>query len=377
MQIFLKRLFVAGAFALSLWTNSISAQNAESRISKEVTVFERGMAGYPNMRIPALIQTPEGALLAFAEGRVGGDAGDIDTVMRRSEDGGETWSALQVVWGDGENTCGNPAPVVDEATGTIWLFLTWNYGPDHESKIMTGESRYPRKVFVTHSKDDGRTWSVPEDLSATLRHPDWRWYATGPCNGIQLKRGPHAGRLIIPANHSDRATSQRSSKTYRSHIIYSDDHGATWQLGAIHEPFTNESSVVELADGSVMDFMRSYHNTGLRSVATSSDGGASFGLTRFPCELVTPVCQASAIRWQWPDSESEKSVIAFSSPKGNRRENLTLWLSEDEGRTWPVEHTIYKGPAAYSCLTRIDDERLGLLYEKDNYQKIVFLILKP
>ncbi len=325
------------------------------------------------MRIPALVQTPSGALLAFAEGRVGGDSGDIDTVIRRSEDEGKTWSDLEVVWGDGENTCGNPAPVVDEQTGVIWLFMTWNFGPDHESKIMTGESRYPRKVFVSQSKDDGYTWSCPKDLSETLRRPEWRWYATGPCNGIQLKSGPHAGRLIIPANHSDKATPRRNSKTYRSHIIYSDDHGATWQLGAIHEPFTNESSVVELADGSVMDFMRSYHNTGLRSVAVSSDGGESFGLTRFPCELLTPVCQASAIRWRWPDSG--QSIIAFTSPKGGRREQLTLWLSEDEGQTWPIERTLYEGPAAYSCLTRISDHQLGVLYEKDNYEEIVFRVI--
>ena len=344
----------------------------------ESVVFERGKDGYPNMRIPALIQTPSGSLLAFAEGRVGGDAGDIDTVMRRSDDQGKTWSELEVVWGDGVNTCGNPAPVVDHDTGDIWLFMTWNYGPDHESKIMTGESKYPRKVFVSHSTDDGKTWSCPKDLTDTLRLPDWRWYATGPCNGIQLTRGPHKGRLIIPANHSDKATSNRSSRTYRSHIIYSDDHGTTWNLGGVHEPFTNESTVVELADGSVMDLMRSYHNTGIRSVAVSSDGGESFGLTRFPCELVTPVCQASAIRWTWADSDSDsdsssgKSVIAFSSPYGGKRERLSLWLSYDEGKTWPVRRSIYEGPSAYSCLTRIDDKTLGVLYEKDNYQTIVF-----
>ncbi|MBH55450.1 MAG: hypothetical protein CMI18_14050 [Opitutaceae bacterium] len=101
------------------------------------------------------------------------------------------------------------------------------------------------------------------------------WYATGPGNGIQLTRGPHNGRLVIPANHSDRITAERDSKTYRSHIIYSDDHGKSWRLGAIQEPLTNESTVVELADGSVMQNMRSYHGKGNRAVAVSEDGGIS------------------------------------------------------------------------------------------------------
>jgi sialidase-1 len=336
----------------------------------EQTLYRKKTDGYPNVRIPSICVTTKGTLLAFAEGREGGDAGDIDTLVRRSEDHGKTWSPIAVVWNDGKNTCGNPAPVVDAETGTIWLFSTWNVGSDHEGMIMAGKSKDIRRVFASKSTDDGKTWSTPKDLSETLRRPEWRWYATGPCNGIQLTRGPHKGRLVMPANHSDKVTEKPTPATYHSHVIYSDDHGETWKLGGVHESLTNESTVVELADGAIMQNMRSYHGKHNRAAAISNDGGLTFEKQYLDDALQSPVCQGSLLRYSWP--EEGRSRILFASPAGKGREAMTVRLSYDEGKTWPVSKLLHPGGSAYSNLVRLANGRIGLLYEKNEYAEIVF-----
>lgn len=129
----------------------------------EQDLFLGGSGGYHTYRIPSLIVTRKGTLLAFAEGRKAGrgDTGDIDMLMRRSLDGGETWSPQQVLWDDGINVCGNPTALVDETTGFIWLLLTWNRGDEHEGDIILKKSEDTRRVFVMHSEDDGQSWSNP------------------------------------------------------------------------------------------------------------------------------------------------------------------------------------------------------------------------
>ena len=335
----------------------------------EQPVFISGTEGYPRFRIPASVVTTNGTLLAFCEGRTGGDSGNIDIVLKRSTDGGKTWGPLQVVWNDGGNTCGNPAPVVDHETGEIWLLLTWNLGTDHEKTIMAGTSKEVRHVYVTHSRDDGLTWAKPERISDTTRQPHWRWYATGPVNGIQLTRGAHRGRLLIPANHSDHS---QGGHPYRSHVIYSDDHGKNWKLGGIEEDRTNESSVAELSDGSVLHAMRSYHGKNRRAMAVSRDGGSSWGKVYLDPALETPVCQASLLRYSWPENAAKgaKSRLLFSSPAGSSRTHMTVWLSYDEGKTWPVRKLVYAGGSAYSNLLALPDGRIGLLYEKDGSKTI-------
>ncbi|MBK1876147.1 sialidase family protein [Pelagicoccus mobilis] len=334
-------------------------------------LFRSGMDGYNNIRIPALCVTTQGTLLAFAEGREGGDAGDIDLILRRSEDGGESWSQVKVVWDDGANTCGNPSPVVDRETGIIWLFMTWNLGSDGEREIMNGESEHPRLVWLSRSEDDGRTWSRPKEMPH-LRELDWRWYATGPCSGIQLERGLRKRRLVVPANHSVATKGEAEASAYRSHVIYSDDHGETWELGGIQEPLTNESSVAELADGRVMQNMRSYHGKGNRAVAVSEDGGQAFGEVYLDDGLESPVCQGHLLRYSWP--EEGRSRLLFSSPAGSERSNLTIRTSYDEGRSWSMGTLIYEGPSAYSNLARLPNGRVGLLAEvgvKNPYESIV------
>ena len=332
-------------------------------------VFVRGVDGYHTYRIPAIVVTRKGTLLAFCEGRKtgGGDAGNIDVLLRRSTDQGKSWSKPQVIWDDGGNTCGNPCPVVDLDTGVIWLPLTWNAGADREGQIMAGKSRDVRHVYVTHSRDDGLTWATPKRISDQARKPHWRWYATGPGNAIQLMRGPHQGRLLIPANHSDH--SDPTKHPYRSHVFWSDDHGKTWELGGVHEDRTNESAVVELADGSILQSMRSYHGKHNRAMSVSRDGGRSWGEVYLDDALQTPVCQANVLRYSWP-GKSGRSRILYSSPAGSDRTHLTVRLSYDEGKTWPVSRLIYEYRSAYSNLVALPDDRIGVLYEKDGYARI-------
>ena len=335
-------------------------------------VFTAGRDGYHTYRIPAITVTKRGTLLAFCEGRKSGrgDAGNIDLLVLRSTDNGRTWSKPQVIWNDGDNTCGNPAPVVDQSTGVVWLPMTWNLGSDHEREIMAGSSKDVRHVYVTHSKDDGVTWAAPKKISESVRLPHWRWYATGPGNAIQLTRGKHAGRLLIPANHSDHSDPDRHP--HRSHVFWSDDHGESWHLGGVHSDRTNESAVVELTDGSIRQAMRSYHGKNRRAMSVSGDGGATWSDDYLDEALDTPVCQANILRYSWPDDASRggKSRILFSSPRGRKRTNLHVWLSYDEGKTWPISEQIYAGGSAYSNLVVLPNGRIGVLFEKDDYKSI-------
>ncbi len=360
-------LFAAGqAFS---WPQS---KNQDSKKLSQVDVFVSGKDGYHTYRIPAIVVSKKGTLLAFCEGRKSGrgDAGNIDLLLSRSSDGGKTWTKPQIVWDDGKNTCGNPCPVVDQQTGSIWLLMTWNLGSDTERQIMADKSKEARHVYVTHSKDDGKTWAKPKKISKSVRKPHWRWYATGPGNAIQLTRGKYKGRLLIPANHSDHSDPKKHP--YRSHVFWSDDHGKTWQLGGVHADRTNESTVVERKDGSILQAMRSYHGKNRRAMAVSRDGGKTWGKLYLDKALNTPVCQASILRYSWPDEKEKgsKSRILFSSPKGRGRSQMTVWFSYDEGKTWPVQRLLHKGSAAYSNLVVLPDGKIGVLYEKDGYRKI-------
>lgn len=341
-------------------------------------LYVSGTNGYDTYRIPSLLVTHEGTLLAFCEGRKSGrgDSGDIDLLVKRSQNGGDSWSRQQIVWDDGANTCGNPCPVVDEQTGTIWLTMTWNHGQDKESQIMQNTGKDTRRVFITHSTDDGMAWSDPREITETTKRPEWRWYATGPGVGIQLQHGPWRGRLVIPCDHS--VVSPEDPTGYNSHVIFSDDHGQSWQLGGAIRPAVNECQVVELADATLLMNMRNYDRSATtRAIATSRDGGMTWSEVRHDPALVEPICQASLVRYDsWP--EGGQDCLLFSNPAHGQtgvRRDMTVRMSRDGGRTWPVERLLWPGPAAYSCLATLPDGQIACFFEAGSanpYERIVF-----
>lgn len=334
---------------------------------RQTEVFISGQDGYHTFRIPAVITTPKGTVLAFCEGRKSGrsDTGDIDVVLKRSFDGGKTWQNLQTVWDDGANTCGNPCPVIDRETGTTWLPLTHNLGQDTESQIQSRTSQGSRTVWITKSTDDGATWTKPLEITASVKNPDWTWYATGPGVGIQMS----GGRLIIPCDHV-----LADSKARNAHVIYSDDHGRSWKLGGTAGPQCNECQIAELSNGSLQLNMRSYHGKNCRAVATSKDGGVTWSEATLDPALIEPVCQASLLRYS-KTQEGGKSWLLFSNPASLKRERMTVRLSRDDGQSWPSSGLLHAGPSAYSCLTVLSDGSIGCLYErgeKSPYERITF-----
>jgi len=337
-------------------------------------VFVAGQQKYAAYRIPSLVVAADGALLAICEGRVNSksDTGNIDIVVKRSTDEGVTWSDAKVLWDDGENTCGNPCSVLDRSTGKLHVLLTHNPGSATEQDIIGRHNVGERTVWATSSIDDGQTWEAPRQITAEVKRREWTWYATGPGCGIQLERGERAGRLVIPCDHNG------ADGGRYSHIIYSDDQGATWRLGGVTpEDDVNECEVVELADGSLILNMRNYDRAvQSRQVAFSDDGGESWRDQRHAPELIEPICQASIRRIEWPSDDSP-GMIAFSNPADfAKRRSMVVRASGDDGRTWPAQVELHAGSSAYSCLARLPNGDVGCLYEADRYGRIVFARVK-
>jgi sialidase-1 len=349
---------------------------AEQPRPQGVPLFVSGQDGYHTYRIPALAVTTQGTVLAFCEGRKNGtgDTGDIDLLLKRSTDNGKSWSAQQILWDDAGNTCGNPCAAVDRDTGTVWLLSTWNLGADHEPQIIAGTSQDTRRVFVLRSDDDGATWSAPAEITSAVKRPDWTWYATGPGSGVQLAHGARAGRLVIPCDHIEAGT-----KRYYSHVIYSDDHGATWALGGrTPDHQVNECEMVELTGGRLMLNMRNYDRSKKnRQTAVSADGGLTWTDQRFDPALPEPICQAAVERFRWPGTEGA-GVILFSNPASqSARVNMTVRASFDDGATWPASRVLFEGPSAYSDLAVLPDGQAACLYEAglgNPYQSIVLAV---
>jgi sialidase-1 len=369
--------------------NSVAAADeaaskpTESGLLGKSTLFTENVDGYVSYRIPAVVVTKKGTVLAFCEGRANprgplNDTGEIHLLLRRSTDGGKTFSPQQVVWQDGKNTCGNPCPVVDRSTGTIWMLMTHNLGEDREPELTHGTSKGTRTVWVTSSDDDGITWASPREITNDIKKPEWTWYATGPGVGIQMEHGPHAGRLVIPCDYVTKGGDPDKSN---SHVIYSDDHGKTWKLGG--EPATtgyNESQIVELEGGKLMLNMRNIARKppekapSERGVAISNDGGETFGAAHHDPTLIEPHCQASIVRYTW--AEQGKSRILFANPASTTRKKMTVRLSYDEGTTWPVQKQIFDGWTGYSSIVPLPDGSIGLLVEageKEKYERIDFI----
>ncbi|GGV38607.1 hypothetical protein GCM10010277_25880 [Streptomyces longisporoflavus] len=345
--------------------------------------FRAGREGYASFRIPAVVRTNSGTLLAFCEGRVGSqeDFGNIDVVLKRSTDGGRTWGALQVAAKNGDNLAGNPAPVVLD-TGRILLVHVRNAAAATEDAIRRGKvsAANGRRIWVQHSDDDALTWSAAREITGQVKKANWRWYATTPGHAIQLGEGTAAGRVVVPANHSlpPTGTDDGTEGKYNGgHCLLSDDLGQTWRIGYVDDNTdgyvnVNETTAAELPGG------RLYFNTrndspapGTRGDAYSADGGQKLVKPFRPqAGLVGPVVECSVLQLRTPD------VLLFSGPADpGFRALMTVRRSRDGGITWQDAYTVDGLPAAYSDLVRIDDEAVGLLYETGDfsaYETITF-----
>lgn len=361
-----------------------------------VTVFQNGQDGYKIFRIPAMVAAANGDILAFCEARTGGDASEIDLVLKRSSDQGKTWQALEVVQenndfrklyeGTGkEISVGNPAPVVDlmdkQHPGRIWLPFTVEND----------------RVFVTFSDDHGKTWAAPLDITASVKLKTWGWYATGPIHSIQLAQGAHQGRLVVPCDHRIGKAGQDKGVN-GAHAVISDDHGQTWKLGAIDDTYddglnANETAVVELNDGRLYFNTRDQHGKakGSRGEAYSSDGGTTFDRSQdadykffIPSAdvLDPPVVQSSLLRVSSKADGDAQNLILFAGPDengptGKGRSDLRVRYSTDETKTWHDGPLLHNGPAAYSDMVRLPSKRIGVLFEAGDkpgkkYDRIVF-----
>ncbi|MGA5272160.1 glycoside hydrolase [Streptomyces lydicamycinicus] len=338
--------------------------------------YRAGTEGYTSFRIPAVVRARSGALLAFAEGRVSSaaDSGTIHLVLKRSADGGRTWGPLQVVARNGTGTAGNPAPVALDS-GPLLLLQVHNAADATEDRIRRGQvpPADGRRVRLQYSDDDGATWSPPREITDQVKQPQWRWYATGPGHALQLRHGPYAGRLLVPANHSTPPADPRDDGTeprYNGgHALLSDDDGATWRIGYTdgatdRSVGPNETTAAELPDGSVYLNSRNEAPSAWRRVdAVSTDGGEHLIRPFRPqAGLTGPAVQGSALPL------GDHGALLFSGPAHpSARALMTLRTSRDGGLTWRTAHTVTGLPAAYSDLVRLDRDSVGLLYETGDF----------
>ena len=321
-------LFVFGSFGVIMafwnpqWTNGVQRQ--------KLFVGSTIGSGY---RIPALIVLPGDTILAFSESRWNtmADWGNIDIVMKRSLDGGETWGDLKVIQNRGEHTVHNTCPLFDNATQTLFLPFCVDY----------------KRIFIMNSTDRGITWSEPRELTQEL-DAEGSYCATGPGNGIQMSNG----RLIIPADIGGAC------------VAFSDDHGKTWQKGE-YVGEGEEPQVFESVNGSLVINCR-VGRGGYRLMAWSNNGGEDWDPYYYEEDLPEAGTQASIIRFT-NRSTHKRSRVLFSNPSRFSRGHLTLWMSYDEGVTWNVSKQVYEGPSAYSSIAILSDYTICILFEAGKY----------
>ncbi|MFX1574236.1 MAG: exo-alpha-sialidase [Promethearchaeota archaeon] len=329
-------LFVFGSFGVIMafwnpqWTDGVQRQ--------KLFVGSTAGRGY---RIPALIVLPGDVMLAFCESRWNtmADWGDIDIVMKRSLDGGESWGGIQVIQNRGDHTVHNPCPLFDNITQTLFLPFCVDY----------------KRVFIMNSTNLGVSWTEPRELTQELE-AEGLYCATGPGNGIQMSNG----RLIIPAEIGGAC------------VVFSDDHGKSWHKGAqVGEG--EEPQVFESVNGSLVINCRAARG-GHRIMAWSNNGGEDWEPYYYEEDLPEAGTQASIFRFT-NTSTYKRSRVLFSNPNGFSRGHLTLRMSYDDGITWNVSKQVYEGPSAYSSIAILSDYTICILFEAGKYDLRESIIL--
>lgn len=344
----------AASSSLRLYEFSASGNLADMPEDKILTpVFKRGEGGYNTFRIPALILLKKGTLLAICEGRRNSreDYGEIDLVLKRSHDLGETWDELELLYSEGGNTgtafsC--PTPFVEESTGAVHLMIT------HDA----------HRILHMYSTDEGNTWTTPRDITSTAENFETTWHriATSPGHAIQLKHAPYAGRVVVPLWLNDTIADK-----YVSAIIYSDDGGENWVNGGLlvsKEYSTSESQTVELADGSLLQNLRVEDKTiNHRAFSKSRNGGITWSELGLQKDFPVRVCGGSMVRIKDATLESGDLLVSSNPASLHSRARLTLCWSDNGGETWPYSSLIHLGPSAMSDMVVLPDGSIGCLYE--------------
>jgi len=357
-------------------------------------VFQNQTNGYSCYRIPAFVTAPNGHLLAFAEGRKNNcdDFGDVDLVMRKSTDGGTTWGAVELLVDNGVYKVGDIAPVIDYSDtnhpdGRLFLF----YNTATQYNVSSGGTRRVRETWYITSTDNGLNWSTPTNITTSVLRPNapeynpiynftpsWMGVNTQG-HAIQLKNGTKKNRIYVAGNRSGTKANADDFTSYYSYGYYSDDHGQTWSIAAdVNMPGGNESTAAELSDGSIIQAIRYQTlnnpvnqpaNTKYKLIAISNDGGESWGIPSFATQLPDPICQGNLLDVKY---EGEH-IILFSNPaSSSARTRMSISASKDDGQTWPYKYLVDEGPSAYSAIYALDDNHIGLLYEKGNIGGIAF-----
>lgn len=326
-----------------------SGRKGVTVLLEQMLLFPAHTQGYATYRIPALAVTTKGTVLAFCAARMApGDWSHINIALRRSVDGGITWEAQRIIAGDGAHTVDNATPIVDRSTGVVHLLYQVDYA----------------RCCCIYSEDDGRTFKAPVDITPTFEQfrPEYDWHvlAPGPGHGIQLRNG----RLLAPVWLSTGSAEHRHKPSVVA-VVYSDDHGQTWQRGDIvvrHSaatPNPSETTALQVQDGRIMLSIRNEAPCYRRLVAYGADGAHGWTAPVFAADLFDPVCCASLLRLS--EQPSARNRILFANPdsranphvfpnKARWRENLTIRLSYDEGQTWPTAKTLEPGIAGYCDL---------------------------
>lgn len=338
-------------------------QEVDESFFYEQCLYSPGDYGSKNWRIPALLALPDGSLLAVNDKRKYNETDlpeDIDIVARISHDKGRTWSEpITIIEGTGYKQGYGDAALVLTASGDVVCAFVGGNG------LWASTQDDPQYSYICRSNDGGRTWSQPVDITRQLwgdeaTHQPGRNYKAsffGSGNGLRLTRGAHAGRIMFVA-----AMCRKNANVLDNFVVYSDDEGRTWNVSDKAFSSGDEAKLVELVDGRVLMSVR---RTGARGYNISNDGGQSWGTQKYWTEINANACNGDIIRYSAVDNGGEKNILLHSIPNSRNRENVSIFVSYDEGETWQDPVTLYAGPSVYSSLTILNDGTIGAYIEKN------------